>query len=175
MKSKPEFIVKLQELSRLAPDLLQDLRTATTEQEAADKIIAAGGRHGITLEHNDVHDFLAVSAQQARIIATVHELIQADPALAETLGQASDQQEAMAAIMAAAERQGVSLDAGHLMPLDAVRNINLMGELDDVALEDVTGGVGVLLAGALLVSMVGLAGTVGLGALAAICRSQSLI
>ncbi|MFA7436650.1 hypothetical protein [Castellaniella sp.] len=149
MKNNPEFIARLQELSRLAPDLLPDLRSATTEQEAVDKIMAAGHRHGITLEDHEVRDFLAFSGQQARIMATVHELMQADPGLAETLRHASDQQEAVAAVMAVAQRQGVALDAADLaIPLATIRQLNQTGELDDAALENVTGGSLLVLAAA---------------------------
>ncbi|MFA7436651.1 hypothetical protein [Castellaniella sp.] len=175
MKSNPEFIAKLQELSRLAPDLLQDLRTVTTEQEAVDKIMAAGGRHGIPLENSDIRNFLAFSAQQARIIATVRELVQADPALAETLRHGSDRQEVMAAIMAAAQRRGVALDADQLaIPLDAIRNINPTGELDDAALEDVTGGIALTLTiGALVMSALGVAGVTVLGGVYLYMENQS--
>ena len=165
MRSNPEFIARLQELSRLAPDLLQDLRTATTEQEAVDKIMAAGGRHGITLEDHEVRDFLAFSGEQVQKMATVHELMQTDPILAEALEQTSDQQQAMAAVMAAAQRQGVGLDVADLaIPLETIRQLNRTGELDDAALEDVTGGsLLVIGAAALLIGT----GAISIGAVSA--------
>lgn len=82
-------------------------------------------------------------------ITALQELTRADSRLAEALGRMHTVQEAADAIMAAAQRQGLTLDADHLATyLEGIRASNAAGELNDEVLENVTGGAG-LMVGAL--------------------------
>lgn len=157
---------KLKRLLELDPGLTARLKEVEDVEALSNLILHSAEQQGVELDASALARELAPFSELLSQLVTLAQVMGAEPSLDSAVREAENIDEAIELITAAAQRQGISLDARALVEqMHSLSNQVPVGELSDDELAEVSGGSLAFTAGVIVVGAIAMA--VGVGSLGA--------